>query len=360
MTTVTRSAPVDPTASGTGHRAHVTIDACEARRRAALAAIATTPDPVAANRLITRAHHELGHLLAAALGEDTGPNFHTWAVWGSREAGRTIARHDVVGLTPAVTALGALVGAALGWWGGTNPFVIAVLMAIPFAGMTRLHLARASTHIAHGNRIVIEEIGAATIGFLAAIERERAGDRRAVDRFLSTLAPGATEAGGQQLLRRAFAAYAQARDEGDRARRHQLVFAGNCFAVRHEHIRLQHDISRSMPAPLARAITKRLLDFWVGDEHLHVGRDLTPAEPGRALPYPVTLQTLTVADARAAVGELRDPRRAEGSLARSAASDWTVLAQRMDYVVELFRTRHLAPGVFDAPYPDTAPDLFAS
>lgn len=382
MTTVTRSAPAGPAlridpappAIASGGRAGapepvpgrgttpplVAIEARRARRRAALAAIATTPDDVDANRLITRAHHELGTLLGAALGRDPGPNFHTWAVWGSREAGRTIGRQDVKGLTAIVAAVGALLGAALGWWAGTAPLLVAVLLAVPLVGITRLHLARASAHIAHGNRIVIEEIGAATIDFLAAVERERAGDRHAVNRFLSTLAAGPTERGGQQLLRRAFAAYADAGDEPDRARRHQLVFAANCFAVRHEHIRLQHDIRRSMPAGLTRLITKHLLDFWVGDEHLHVARDLTIAEPSSGTsPYPVTLQVLTVPAARAAVVELRDPTRPVDALARSGAADWTVLEQRMDYVVELFRTRHLAPEVFAAPYPGVTRPLFA-
>ena len=329
-----------------------TIRTLRARRRATLAAIVSTPDPTEANRLITRTHHELGNLLDETLGGGAGPNFHTWAVWGSREAGRTISGRDVRGLAPATGALGAVLGAALGAWAGLSPMLVAVLLALPFVGITRAYLARASEHISHGNRIVLEEIGAATIDFVAAVEQERAGDAHAVNRFLSTLAPGATEDGGQQLLRRAFGAYADAIDETDDDRVHQLVFAANCLAVRHEHIRLQHDIRSSMPAVLRRVITSRLLDFWVGDEHLRVGRDLVPHPTAGGEAFPAPLRTLVVPEARAAVAELRDERRGQDTLVGDGAADWTVLELRMDYVVDLFRSRHLSPEVFAAPYPE--------
>lgn len=45
------------------------------------------PGPARSNHLITRLHYLLSEALADALGRDGGPNFHTWAVWGSRKAG---------------------------------------------------------------------------------------------------------------------------------------------------------------------------------------------------------------------------------------------------------------------------------
>lgn len=321
------------------------------QRRRRLAAIVGRRDALEANRLITQAHHELGLLLDDVLGPDAGPNFHTWAVWGSREAGKTIGRKDIGGLTAWSGGLGAVIGFTLGLVAGLSPFLVAILTAIPTAGITKLFLDRASRHISHGNRIVLEEIGGATIEFLAALD---AGDDDA-EQLTARLEPGPTDRGGQDLLRRAFGAYAQARHETDRNRRHQLVFAANCFAVKHEHIRLQHDIASSMPWPLRRIITRRLLDFWVGGEHLHVAVDLEPADvPGQPrTAHPITLAELVVPQAIEAIDELRRPER-DDSLATSGAPDWSVFAHRMDYVVDLFRSRHLSPEVFADPYPGTS------
>lgn len=320
----------------------------------ALAAVVATSDLVTANYLITRSHFELSGLLDAALGPHSGANFHTWAVWGSREAGRTIARGDVIGLTPMMAAVGALLGALFGWWAGFPSWLVAVTAAALCAGATRALLERARRHIAHGNRLVLAEIGSATIEFLTAVTRQQGGDHLALEHFLATLEPGPADDGGQDLLRRAFTCYAAAIAEALPERRHQLVFAANCFAVRHEHTRLQLDIRRSMPWALRRLLTRHRLDFWVGAEHLHVGHDLGDSN-GDA--YPSSLATLTVSEARAAVRELRNVRRPPGTLTGSAAADWTVLDQRMNYIVDLFRSRHLAPEVFDAPYGDHADRL---
>ena len=313
-----------------------------------LAEIVRMPDPELANRRITEAHHELAGMLAAVLGPDAGANFHTWAVWGSREAGRTIARHDVVGLTWWTGAATALTGAAVGYGLGLAPAALAAAGATAAALTTRARLGRARTHISHGNRIVLDEIGGATLAFLAALDRDRGTPGPSVATFLAAFAPGPTAAGGQDLLRRSFAAYDASITAEDDSTRHQLVFAANCFAVRHEHLRLQRDISRAMPRPLRRLITRRLLDFWVGPEHLHVGRDL--AERGGDA-FPPTLRTLTVGEAVAADVALRRARRPTDTLAGSGATDWTVLDDRMNYVVDLFRSRHLAPEVAAPPYP---------
>ena len=42
---------------------------------------------VLANLKITRLHEVLSRALARVLAPAGGPNFHTWAVWGSRKAG---------------------------------------------------------------------------------------------------------------------------------------------------------------------------------------------------------------------------------------------------------------------------------
>ncbi len=306
-------------------------------------------DPEAANRAITEAHFTLSEMLAAVLGPDAGANFHTWAVWGSREAGTTIGRHDIPRLRSRLGAIAAGAGFLLGLLAGgwLVALVVAVTGGLLALGAAHVALDRARAHISRGNRIVLEEIGGLTARFVAAFPSGPAADQRPVLSVLDTLTPGLTADGGQDLLRTAFGAYLEASDEPARERRHQLVFAANCFAVWHEHLRLQHDIAAAMPRLFRRLITRTLLDFTVGPEHLHVGRDLTPV--GGAV-WPTTLRSLTEPRAVAASLALRDQARAPDSLVGSAARSWAALPQRMNYVVDLFRSRHLESRVFDAPY----------
>lgn len=230
------------------------------RWSAAIDAAVRAPDPAHANLLITQVHHDLGLALRDWLGPGTGANFHAWATWGSREAGRTIRRDDVPGLVRLRCA--------------------------------RPALDRARAMISAGNRLVLDDIG------------------RATARFVTGADPG-----GDGRLARAFAGYASATGIDELRRRRTLTFRANFDAVWHEHVRLQPYIAAAMPRGLRHAITWTLLDFRVGPARLHVGRDLT---------------------------------------AGSAARDWTDFSQRMRYVRELFRTRHLDPNVFAPPYDEVA------
>lgn len=328
------------------------VRAQEADWRAWLDAILAIRDPDAANRAVTGAHYDLSLALDAVLGPGSGANFHTWAVWGSREAGRTIGQRDLPGLRVRVALLGSVVGALVGVarFGLLGALVAAGTVGALAVAVARRELAQARRAISHGNRIVVDEIGGVTARFVTASARGRPGWFEA---FLGTLRRGPTGAGGQDLLRGAFAAYHHAQRESNPSRRQQLVFAGNCLAVWHEHVRLQRDIAAALPWVLRWAITRRLLHFWVGPEPLHVGRDLTPVDRG---PWPPGLAHLEEPLAIAVVTALRDPRRAPDALRGSGATDWTAIDQRMNYIVDLFRSRHGMAGVFDLPYPASSAD----
>ena len=72
------------------------------------------PDPVRSNQLITCLHYRLSEELAARLGRDAGPNFHSWAVWGSRKAGVTIRQEDLDSAITNATRTAGVVGSAVG------------------------------------------------------------------------------------------------------------------------------------------------------------------------------------------------------------------------------------------------------
>src|SRR5580704_11369632 len=72
------------------------------------------PDPARSNRLITRLHYLLSEALADELGRESGPNFHSWAVWGSRKAGVTIRQEDLESAIRNATVAAGIVGSVIG------------------------------------------------------------------------------------------------------------------------------------------------------------------------------------------------------------------------------------------------------
>src|SRR5947209_14682847 len=80
------------------------------------------PDPARSNQLITRLHYLLSEALAEGLGREGGPNFHSWAVWGSRKAGVTIRQEDldsaISNATVTAGVVGSVIGAATGVFAG--------------------------------------------------------------------------------------------------------------------------------------------------------------------------------------------------------------------------------------------------
>ena len=72
---------------------------------------AAGPDPELCNLRITLAHEDMLLALRRVTGADCGANFHTWAVWGSKTAGRTIRQEDVPFLPQATWAAGMVLAA---------------------------------------------------------------------------------------------------------------------------------------------------------------------------------------------------------------------------------------------------------
>lgn len=309
--------------------------------------------PVLCNLRVTLAHDALSRALHEVTGAESGANFHTWAVWGSVKAGETIRRGDLPALPLLVAAAGAaLGGVALGVTGpgsGRRRRGLLGGVAGAAAGLTlvRRGQAEAAAAILAGNITVLDDIGRPTVRFVAAFHDRRTPDPERLRRFLASLRPGAAEAGGQDLLRRAFTHYYLARFAPDANARHEHMLLANCTAILHEHHRLQPYISRAMPGPLRRQVTACLLDYRCGEEQFDVSDDLTP-HAGE--PFPETLARLENEELRAFLTGADGWDRTPDSLAGSRAADWSCLGDRMNYIVDLFRSRHLHPGLFVAPY----------
>jgi hypothetical protein len=285
--------------------------------------------PALSNRAITQVHHGLSEALAHHLGRSGGPNFHTWAVWGSRKAGVTIRQEDldsaIRNATVTAGIVGGIVGATAGLSSGrllqilTNPInaMIGTSLGAVAGGWTGRRIAiwsreKAASLVLAGNKTVLVDIGTQSARFLELLESGASSDDRRT--FFAGLRPGPTEIQGQDRLATAFHSYLVALDSTDPTIRREAMIAGNCEIVYHEHIRLEPYIRGAMPFIIRRCATDRLMSYEIGEKILKVGEDLPDS------------QTST------------------------AARDWTRIEERMRYVFSLFRSQHDTPEVFSKPY----------
>ncbi|MEP7355202.1 MAG: hypothetical protein ABI824_18380 [Acidobacteriota bacterium] len=306
---------------------------------AAIQHASAEPDPTLCNRLITKLHYRLSEALANHLTREAGPNFHTWAVWGSRKAGVTIRQEDldsaITNATTTAGIVGSIVGAAAGVFfqrqrrSSSNTRAGDYLTAALGAGIgaftggwTGKQLAiwsraKAAQLILEGNRTVLQDIGVQSARFLQLLENELLENGAlpaARAAFFAGLRPGPTEHHGQDRLATAFHSYLEAFDSDDLTTKREAMIAGNCEIVYHEHIRLEPYIRGAMPIIIQRCATQRLMTYEIGNRVLMVGEHL----PGVTSP--------------------------------TAAGNWAKIEDRMHYVFALFRKFHETPEVFSRPY----------
>jgi hypothetical protein len=344
-------------------------------------------DPVLSNLRITLLHRELSIALRWLIGDDSGANFHTWAVWGSKTAGRTIRREDLPVPMRAVTPTGVLGGAGAAALmrrsrsrgreggragtgrggtgrggtrsagtgrGGSGRGGPGRAAAVAVAGGASLGAAagrevgrladRAARSIFAGNATVLDDIGRQSARFLSA-----SGSDVAFEAFEAQLRPGPPEAGGQDLLRGAYRHYREAARAADPDHRDELMLYANLLAILHEHHRLEPYIDDSLPKPVRRLVTARLLGFSIGHESMRVSGNVAP-DHGAA--FPATLATIEDRDLAMLLDGPGGLDRTPDSLDGSAAHDWTNLSDRMNFICDLFRSRQLDPELFEPPYTD--------
>lgn len=318
-------------------------------------AVVSDPDPVRCNLRITAAHDRLSLALREVVGNDAGANFHTWAVWGSKKAGATIRQDDTRRVRQTISLTSALVGgSALGLatrLRGPRARVIGVLASVALAAapvvVLRRQLRATALQVLGGNRTVLEDIGLPTARFVAAFHACPAPDPDRLERFLDTLRPGPTATGGQDLLRRAYTHYDRARWSPTVDARHEQMLLANYCAILHEHLRLDPYIGAAIPRPWRRWVTDRLLSFTVGGEAMRVDMDVPATADGA---FPETLRELVDAELLSFLHGSTGWDRTANDLLGSGATNWAAIGDRMNYIVDLFRSRHLQPTLFAAPF----------
>jgi hypothetical protein len=301
-------------------------------------------DPIQRNLWITYIYHRLEVALARRLGgEDV--SWCAYGTWASKSAGRFIRGELVLEVLRPLMARTAAVGRMV----------------------ARID-AEVRERIARGNLLVFAELAPLFRALVDVLDRPRSQRRAAAATAFAGLTAGTTAAGGQDLLRRAFAAYVTAADTSAAKERAELILLANTLVGYHEQIRLQPTIAAALSAPLAvlvtadaaplrRALGERLGDVarslltrWMmtidlPEGPLALGRDVPMTRDGRMFPPP--LMQIEHPELRAVLEEVD---RTPDTTAGSAADDWAALADRMNFIVDLFRSRQRDASLRRAPF----------
>lgn len=360
-------------------------------------AIAETSDPVLRNHRITLGYHRLAVALARRLGEGGEGNWCAFAVWASRQAGRTIRGEDLrltveraLRVSPAtLRALEEAVAAArpMGSRRTAGEIRAELVRALNLDAVAE----RASAAVARGNRLVFDEVGSAVAAYLA--EDPAGGASIVSSEGRNELRAGMGPPLGARYLRESLRRFDLRSNETDPGRRAELLLLANVEIGYHEQIRIQPEIEAALHAAVPDAAQLRsqilALLFPGGNAWIRV-RTRFWSVVGRPSPLDRTLERL-VEELRRPVREaltlhlmrlelpggldLRLGRELKGnfpenlrelehpellgllaridptpdSLSGTAAKDWADLGQRVHYIVDLFRRYQETPGLLTPP-----------
>jgi hypothetical protein len=281
--------------------------------------ISALDDPVVRNLQITECYSRLAAAMPVG-----GSNWCTYATWASRQAGRTIRGEDLLyRLQAELRREAELLHPIRSFW----RWLLRRGLLRQTTWFGRLHtpfdaFELASDAVARGNLKVFAEIGLV---------------------FARWLEDGVAPA-EPALLRQAFSRYERAE---------QTVLA-NLEIGLHEQTRLDPEIREAMDAALA---PKRRLLAWPLQRKLTQLSRHVITESLMVLTLPGAV--LWLGRNLEAPGEVADPELRE-LIARyepvppavddCGADDWSVLEQRMHYIVHLFRAYHEDAGLASPPF----------
>jgi hypothetical protein len=340
--------------------------------------IAALDDPIIRNLQITECYSRL----AAAVVELSYAcsNWCTFATWASRQAGRTIRGEDLIDRLERELGRDAeLAHPIRSFWRAL--LRRGLLRPDTRLGrlMRRLHtpfdaFELASEAVARGNLKVFSEIGAEFARYLHADDFEA---------FLAGLREGEPPE-GQRYLRQAFMRYEQQRSAvTDAKTRAELIVLANLEIGLHEQTRLQPEIRQALDAATAepdrgsrlpRALFSdsrrppRPLEAALGLFGSRLQRELSELSrvvithcimvltlPGIVLSlgehlqaeYPEVLLKPENPDLQQLLARFEP---APPEIDDCAATDWSEFAQRMHYIVHLFRAYHEHGELASAPF----------
>ncbi|MBZ4399736.1 hypothetical protein OWM54_11505 [Myxococcus sp. MISCRS1] len=358
-------------------------------------AISSIQDPVARNYAITQGYSDLSNALGQMLGKENA-NWSTFATWASKQAGVSIRNEDMPRfLTDALQKAGDLAGPLKKVDDVLRKVGLPALPLGDIAAAGKEALDNVSGSIAEGNQFVFNEVGQEFARFIETFQGDTSYDAAKAQKYLDGFAKD------KPVLKEAFAHYTKAMFEKDPNKKAELMLLANDKIGLHEQTQLQgfvekalnspvHDTFRNVlkqsiesginglpfPARLAgqaalktglvdaalgpvvdatatvfrRLATEHMMKLAVPGGALKLGNDLPPPAGMESTLFPPHLRSIENPELRALLGKLDS---SPDSLKGTAAKDWSKLDQRMDYIIDLFRTRQSDPHLFDAPFGKT-------
>ena len=240
-----------------------------------------------------------------------------------------------------------------------------------------------SKQIAAGNLLVFAELAPLFSAFLDAYRSQPATPEQLAAALAPALATLESDEGSATVAA-AFSAYGQALFGS--AHRAALILQANTLAVAHEQRRLQPAIAAALNAaitdtlqkaiekgvvghlPIAgarhlvdgltddvckvldcawdTALTEVIMRLVTASETLDLRRDVPPLSEGL---FPPALRDLSGTPAEQVVAQWD---KTGGTGTPSGARDWAVLEQRMNFIVNLFRSRQRDGTLFNPPFSD--------
>jgi hypothetical protein len=343
--------------------------------------IAGMTDPVLRNLCITQRYHEFAVALRDA-GYGSDATWCAFAVWASKTAGATIRGEVLPARAKALLLDNGAAQAALHRFNHG-------LAGKALQELTHDHLGQliegvtgdVSAQIATGNVLVFSELAPVFAALLHALDPKPAD----LATLTEAMAPLLTSLGSgpeTQSAVTAFESYQRAAfTTEDRA---TLVLEANVLAVAHEQRRLQPAISSALNAAISdtlkklietdvvrhlptegvrrtldeltdelcavldegwdRALTESIMQLVTARETFDLREDVPPLADCM---FPPGLRSLAGTSAEAAFARWD---KTAGTGAPSGAHDWAVLDERMNFIVNLFRSRQNDATLFEPPF----------
>lgn len=362
-----------------------------------VARIAGITDPAIRNLNITQGYYELSQAMSKYT--DGNPNWCTFAVWASKQAGQSIRKEDLSRTfeqlfhnSPEITLLlntlsqHSDVIKNLPEVKAVSSFIIKFFN--PDSAFE--HSAQA---VAEGNKKVFVEIGGEFARFLSVFRNEQDFTEENISKFCSSFKPG-NPPNGQQMLKDAFTSYFEARKQTDVKVKAEMILYSNLLIGYHEQTRLQPQIVEALNAAfsnedeLRSKLLKELLPgFWLRiryfiskflqrklpldeaiDQLLNLAKQkvrevitdcmITLYIPANELlklgedlkkKFPQRLEHITTAQLKELLNKI-DPT--PDSVKESGAKDWGDLMDRIHFIADLFRAYFEHPQLNNQPFTD--------
>ena len=339
-------------------------------------AIFSHPNLVIRNLQITLGYYRLSRAMRKFM-SSSNVNWLGFATYASKTAGQAI-RHELLPKRMKSVLI------RVAGFDNTNLFLHNALMEEPeqhgqslTSAQTSLLaevMKRVSQLVSKGNVKVFSEMAWPFSRLVKTFSHDWVLNQTKWQEFLQeNFEQGPIEDEGQDYLIEAFTAFYKARFESNSKRKAEYVFKGNLLVGIHDQTRVQSLIEQALAAPfdvfigggkqditdkgvwkkkfgfsrklITRTFTKMWMQFTLPGRALRISRDIVA--PTGAQSFPANLRTIDDLRCQELVQKFD---LSIDTLSGSAADNWGSLRQRMNFVVDFFRSYQQYDPLFDQPF----------